>query len=63
MAIAMEEQAAGTFHHPVVLLADRPKDEMDAAVEAALGADSQLEVITRSGCAHSIDDLEKGVRW
>ena len=58
MAIAKEEQARGTFRKPVVLLAERDRADMDAALDA-LRVDGRLDIVTRSGCPHCIDDLEK----
>ncbi|KAL3146236.1 hypothetical protein ABBQ32_002939 [Trebouxia sp. C0010 RCD-2024] len=59
MAVAKAEHQQGTFKGPVVVLADRDKAEMDAAVAQGLQGPSNLEVLTRSGRPQSIGDLEK----
>ena len=43
---------------PVVVLAERDKDDMDAQLKQALRA-HKIEWHTRSGAPHSIADLEK----
>ena len=48
MAVAKAEQQQGTFRGPVVVLADKDKAEMDAAVAQGLQGPANLEVCTLS---------------
>ena len=46
MAVARAEHQEGTFKGPVVVLADKDKAEMDAAVAKGLQGSSNMEVYT-----------------
>ena len=49
---------SGLHCRPVVVLAERDKDDMDKQLKKALGG-QKIEWHTRSGAPHSIADLEK----
>jgi len=49
---------APVFEGPVVILADHPKEAMDAAVAGALCHQKHLQVLTREGAPHFLRDLE-----
>ncbi|CAK0785418.1 hypothetical protein CVIRNUC_008627 [Coccomyxa viridis] len=58
IAINRTERADNIYDGPVVVLAERDKDDMDKQLKKALGR-QKLEWHTRSGAPHAIADLEK----
>ena len=58
--MAQEERGTATFSLPVVLLADRDKEEMDQDLSNELGQDLiGTKIITRSGSPMKMGDMER----
>ncbi|EIE27753.1 hypothetical protein COCSUDRAFT_55736 [Coccomyxa subellipsoidea C-169] len=58
IALNRTERADDTYDGPVVILAERDKEDMDVQLRRALRG-SSLEWHTRSGAPHALADLEK----
>ena len=58
--MVQKERGADVFGHPLLILADRPKEEMDDELADELGADTVgTSVITRSGTMLRASDMER----
>ena len=61
--VAVAKSEGIGFERPVVLLANREKEEMDATIEDELQDSPPLTVVTRSGQAHNAEDLDRVNAW
>ena len=58
--MVQKERGENVFSRPLLLLADRPKEEMDDELADELGADAVgTAVITRSGTTLRASDMER----
>ena len=61
--VAVAKSEGIGFKKPVVVLADRDKEEMDAVIEDELSESPPLSVVTRQGRGYNPEDLQRVNAW
>ena len=61
--VAVAKSEGIGFKKPVVVLADRDKEEMDAVIEDELSDSPPLSVVTRQGRGYNPEDLQRVNAW
>lgn len=61
--IAVAKSEGIGFKKPVVLLANKEKEEMDSVIEDELADSPPLTVVTRQGAGHNPQDLDRVNAW